>query len=174
METEVEPKKQKFWVAALKFVPLLVFAVLVIVFKLDLLIAAPFATFAAAVVYMITERCKFEKAFSFGLKAAREITLVFFILMFAYGVAAHGFARSLQFGVRIVGHQGVDIRRGGLCNHVALALVTDAPTVKDDQQRFFGIFVLVWVFLTRGEYTCATDKEDGKPKKQFFHDVLLF
>ena len=90
METEVEPKKpekQSKWVAALKFVPLLVFAALVIVFKLDLLIAAPFATFAAAVVYMITEKCKFEKAFSHGLKAAREITLVFFILMFAYGVA---------------------------------------------------------------------------------------
>ncbi|MBQ3357098.1 MAG: Na+/H+ antiporter NhaC family protein [Oscillospiraceae bacterium] len=70
-----------------KFVPLLVLAVLVIVFKLDLLIAAPFATFAAAAVYMITERCRFEKAFSHGLKAASKITLVFFILMFAYGVA---------------------------------------------------------------------------------------
>lgn len=87
METEVEPKKQKLWVPVLKFVPLIVFATLVIAFKLDLLIAAPFATFAAVVVYMITERCRFEKAFSHGLKAAREITVVFFILMFAYGVA---------------------------------------------------------------------------------------
>ncbi|MBQ6431676.1 MAG: Na+/H+ antiporter NhaC family protein [Oscillospiraceae bacterium] len=87
METEVKPKKQGIWTPILKFIPLIVFAALVIVFKLDLLIAAPFATFAAAAVYMITERCRFEKAFSRGLKAASNITLVFFILMFAYGVA---------------------------------------------------------------------------------------
>jgi len=59
----------------------------VIAFKLDLLIAAPFATFAAAAVYMITEKCKFEKAFTCGLKAASKLTLVFFVLMFAHGVA---------------------------------------------------------------------------------------
>lgn len=87
METGVKSKKQSVWIPVLKFVPLIVFATLVIAFKLDLLVAAPFATFAAVVVYMITERCNFEKAFSFGLKAASNITLVFFILMFAYGVA---------------------------------------------------------------------------------------
>lgn len=81
------PKKTNGWIAALKFVPLLVFASLVIVFKLDLLLAAPIATFAAIVIYLITEKCNFEKAFSHGLKAASNITLIFFILMFAYGVA---------------------------------------------------------------------------------------
>ena len=81
------PKKENGWIEALKFLPLIVFAVLVIVFKLDLLLAAPIATFAAVVVFIITQRCNFEQAFSHGLKAASNITLIFFILMFAYGVA---------------------------------------------------------------------------------------
>ena len=38
MKTE---KKQSGWVAAFKFVPLMVFALLVIIFKMDLLLAAP-------------------------------------------------------------------------------------------------------------------------------------
>ena len=71
-----------------KFVPLFVFALLVILFKLDLLIAAPIATFAAIVVFMIVNRERnFEKAFEHGLAATRKIALIFFILMFAYGVA---------------------------------------------------------------------------------------
>lgn len=60
---------------------------MVIVFKLDLLIAGPIATFSAIIVYCITKKASFTKAFTPGLKAARNITLVFFILMFAYGVA---------------------------------------------------------------------------------------
>ncbi len=81
-------KKDKGWIEAVKFLPLLVFALLVIVFQLDLLIAAPVATFTAVAVYMILYReKKFEKAFEHGLKATRNIALIFFILMFAYGVA---------------------------------------------------------------------------------------
>lgn len=80
-------KKESGWIAALKFLPLIVFATLVIAFRLDLLLAAPIATFAAICVYMLTEHCGFEASFSHGLKAASNITLIFFILMFAYGVA---------------------------------------------------------------------------------------
>ena len=48
----------------------------------------PLATFTALAVYMIINREKsFEKAFEHGLKATRKIALIFFILMFAYGVA---------------------------------------------------------------------------------------
>ena len=84
----METKRQKGWIAAVKFLPLLVFALLVIVFKLDLLVAGPVATFAALAVYMIINREKsFEKAFEHGLAATRKIVLIFFILMFAYGVA---------------------------------------------------------------------------------------
>ena len=82
-----EPKKERWYVSAFKFLPLLIFAILVIVFKLDLLIAAPIATMAAVVVYIIVKRTKFDDAFEQGVNAARKIMLIFFILMFAYGVA---------------------------------------------------------------------------------------
>lgn len=87
---EMKEKKQKksgAAVAVLRFIPLLIFALLVILFQLDLLLAAPIATFAAILVYMLTKSVGFQEAFEEGLKAARHITLIFFILMFAYGVA---------------------------------------------------------------------------------------
>lgn len=80
-------KKTNGWIAAFKFLPLVIFATLVIVFQLDLLLAAPIATFSAIIVFIITKRCNFDAAFSHGLKAASHITMIFFILMFAYGVA---------------------------------------------------------------------------------------
>lgn len=84
---KMKPQKENGWIAAFKFLPLLVFALTVIVFKLDLLVAAPIATFSAICVYMIVERAHFEDAFEQGLNSARKIALIFFILMFAYGVA---------------------------------------------------------------------------------------
>ena len=91
--TEMKPEKQvlgeskKAWVAAVKFIPLMVFAAMVIVFKLDLLLAAPIATFSALAVYMLLYRADFEKAFEQCLQSVKSIVLIFFILMFAYGVA---------------------------------------------------------------------------------------
>jgi len=92
MKREAEPRtvwgeNSCFWVALFKFVPLILFALLVIVFQLDLLLAAPIATFSAIFVYMLLYRVKFETAFSQGLETAKRIALIFFILMFAYGVA---------------------------------------------------------------------------------------
>lgn len=84
MENE---KKESALIEAVKFLPLVVFALLVIVFKQDLLIAAPIATFAAAAVYMCIYKAKFDLAFEHALDSARKIVLIFFILMFAYGVA---------------------------------------------------------------------------------------
>jgi len=80
-------RKENGWIAAFKFVPLLVFALAVIVFKLDLLLAAPIATFTAVGVYMILYKANFEGAFDQCLKSVKNIVLIFFILMFAYGVA---------------------------------------------------------------------------------------
>ena len=85
---EIEARANTPLAAVIKFVPLVLFAVLVIAAKLDLLLAAPIATFAAIAVYMLLYREKsFERAFSHGLEATRKIALIFFILMFAYGVA---------------------------------------------------------------------------------------
>ncbi len=79
--------RKEMWLAALKFVPLIIFALLVIVFQMDLLLAAPMATFSAIVVYMIVNRTSFDAAFEEGLHSVRKIVIVCFILMFAYGVA---------------------------------------------------------------------------------------
>ena len=87
IQKQKSEKKESGWIAAFKFLPLLVFAITVILFKLDLLVAAPIATFSAICVYMIVERAHFEDAFEQGLNSARKIALIFFILMFAYGVA---------------------------------------------------------------------------------------
>ncbi len=86
-EQDTAGDKKSGWIAAFKFVPLLIFAVAVILFKLDLLLAAPIATFSAICVYMIVNRSGFEDAFNQCLKSVRSIVLIFFILMFAYGVA---------------------------------------------------------------------------------------
>lgn len=80
-------KNPSVWISLFKFLPLIIFAALVIVFKLDLLLAAPIATFAAVGVYMILSRSNFEGAFNKCLESVKHIVLVFFILMFAYGVA---------------------------------------------------------------------------------------
>ena len=75
------------FVAALKFFPLILFGVLVIVVKLDLVLAAPIAAFTAALVFLLTRRSNFNAAFNQGLNSVKNVSLIFFILMFAYGTA---------------------------------------------------------------------------------------
>ena len=74
-------------IAILKFAPLFLFATLVLIFKYDLLIAAPVSTFAAIVIYIVTRKSNFGDAFEIGMEATKTIVLIFFILMFAYAVA---------------------------------------------------------------------------------------
>lgn len=97
--------------AILKFIPLLIFGILVIAFKLDLLLAAPIAVFAAIAVYMIIHKCNFDTAFDQCLRSVKKIVLIFFILMFAYGVAecfmATGVGAAL---IRVALEMGVTAR----------------------------------------------------------------
>ena len=65
------------WISALKFLPLVVFAALVIVFKLELLLAAPIATFVAILVYIFIYRGNFDGAFEQGLNQ-RGASLAYF------------------------------------------------------------------------------------------------
>lgn len=81
------PREGGVGLAILKFVPLFVFAGLVVFAGMDLLLAAPIACFCAVVVSMYVNRCTFTEAFNFAVQSASSITIVFFILMFAYGVA---------------------------------------------------------------------------------------
>ena len=99
METKQEKKESPRTgggISALKFLPLVVFAALVIVFKLELLLAAPIATFVAILVYIFIYRSNFDIALEQGLKSARSIIGVFFILMFAYAVAESFSARLMR------------------------------------------------------------------------------
>lgn len=86
MEAQKSKAKETL-IAFVKFIPLIIFAVMVIVFKLDLLLAAPIAVFSAIIVYILLYRSTFDKAFDQCLVSVKKIVLIFFILMFAYGVA---------------------------------------------------------------------------------------
>lgn len=104
-------KSKDTLLALFKFLPLVVFGVMVIAFKLDLLLAAPIAAFAAIIVYMIIYKCNFDKAFEQCLGSVKKIVLIFFILMFAYGVAecfmATGVGAAL---IRLALNMGVTAR----------------------------------------------------------------
>lgn len=84
---KAEKKPSSLWLDLFKFLPLIIFGVLVIACKLDLLLAAPIATFCALTVYVLINKCNFEAAFDKCLSSVKHIVLIFFILMFAYGVA---------------------------------------------------------------------------------------
>ena len=126
MKTETT-KKTSGLVAAFKFLPLLVFALLVIVFKMDLLLAAPIATFCALIVYMIVQKAKFEDAFEQGLTAAKKIVVVLFILMFAYATAecfmATGVGAAL---INLALELGVTARTVGVVSMLVTCLLSTA------------------------------------------------
>ena len=90
MQKSKKPRKQtedSALFAILKFVPLILFGVLVIGFQFDLVLAAPIAAFTAALIFILTKRSDFGTAFAQGLQSVRHVALIFFILMFAYGTA---------------------------------------------------------------------------------------
>lgn len=85
-ETKKAPREGGVGLALLKFVPLAVMILLVIILQLDLLVAAPIATFAAIIVCMYANRCGFDDAFDFAVKSVQGIVMVFFVNLFAYAV----------------------------------------------------------------------------------------
>ena len=86
-ETVKKAPREGAAVAVLKFVPLFIFAALVVFGGLDLLLASPIAVVCAVVVCMYVNRCKFSEAFEYGVQSAASIVIVFFILQMAYAVA---------------------------------------------------------------------------------------
>lgn len=73
--------------AALKFVPVIILAALMIA-GYNALIAAPIATIAAAVVAKITENLKFQDLLDAATSSVGKIVIALFILMFAYAMAS--------------------------------------------------------------------------------------
>ena len=86
-QPDIQPSQDRPIISVIKFLPLVLFASLVLFLKFDLLLAAPISTFAAILVYMLTTKVSFEGAFVQGMEATEKIILIFFILMFATTVA---------------------------------------------------------------------------------------
>lgn len=72
--------------ALIKFLPVIVLAVLMIM-KEDALIAAPIAAMTAAVIAMLTEKFSFKDCIDASLESVKNILVALFILMFAYAMA---------------------------------------------------------------------------------------
>ncbi|WP_432406273.1 Na+/H+ antiporter NhaC family protein [Wukongibacter sp. M2B1] len=73
-------------IGILKFSPIFVLAGLLIS-GMDVLVAAPISTIYAIILAMIIKKYKFKDLLEKALNNVREIVIVFFILMFAYGLA---------------------------------------------------------------------------------------
>lgn len=105
---EIKKEDTNVFIAILKFVPIFVLAGLIIVGKLDLLIAAPLACIVAAAVVMYIKKIKVDAIVDIMTESAGKITIVYLILMLAYGVAESFMATgvgaaiiniSLKFGI---------------------------------------------------------------------------
>lgn len=92
----------------LKFIPVIILALLMMTGEWDLLIAAPIAFFAAVAVAIITEKVKFQECMDSAYDSVKNILPALFILMFAYamcnvfmstGVAAAVINLALKIGV---------------------------------------------------------------------------
>lgn len=104
---ENQEKKGTF-IAVLKFFPIFVLAGLIIIGKLDLLVAAPLACVVAGGVVWYIKGLKVDGIVDIMVESAGKITIVYLILMMAYGVAETFMATgvgasiiniSLKFGI---------------------------------------------------------------------------
>ena len=84
-----------------KLTPIFLLAGMMI-YGLDLVIAAPIATIYAAIVAMVTEKHKYDEIMENGFAAVKEMIVVFFILMFAYAVAEAFMATGVGASIIII------------------------------------------------------------------------
>ncbi|WP_242972993.1 Na+/H+ antiporter NhaC family protein [Anaeromicrobium sediminis] len=87
--------------AIIKISPIFVLAGLMIS-GMDVLLAAPMATIVAVLIAMATEKYSFKKILDLALDNVREIVIVFFILMFAYGLAESFMATGVGASIIIM------------------------------------------------------------------------
>ncbi|MCP3940301.1 MAG: Na+/H+ antiporter NhaC family protein [Desulfobacteraceae bacterium] len=85
----------------LKLSPVLVMTILMIS-GFDALIAAPIATIYAAIVAYVAEKIKFQDVVDSAVDNAKEMQLVFFILMFAYAMAEIFMATGVGASIIII------------------------------------------------------------------------
>lgn len=87
--------------ALIKISPIFLLAGLMI-YGMELLIAAPIAFFYAVIIATIVEKYKFEEAMDKGIEAVKEMIMVFFVLMFAYAVAEAFMATGVGASVILI------------------------------------------------------------------------
>lgn len=87
--------------ALIKISPIFLLAGLMI-YGMELLIAAPIAFFYAVIIAAIVEKYKFEEAMDKGIEAVKEMIMVFFVLMFAYAVAEAFMATGVGASVILI------------------------------------------------------------------------
>lgn len=111
--------------AFFKLSPIFILAGLMI-YGMDLVMAAPIATIYAGVVAAITEKHKYDEIMENGFKAVKEMIVVFFILMFAYAVAEAFMATGVGASIIII-----SLNLGVTAKTVALVgfLVTSALSI---------------------------------------------
>ena len=71
----------------IKFLPVIIFAILVIVVGYDILISGMIATFLTVLIAMIFTKKGFSEIFEIGVENTKNSTVIFFVIMFAYAVA---------------------------------------------------------------------------------------
>ncbi|MEG1972911.1 MAG: Na+/H+ antiporter NhaC family protein, partial [Oscillospiraceae bacterium] len=107
-DNQVKPREATTFIAWLKFFPVFALAILIIVFKLDLMVAAALACIVAGATVMYVNRSKVDDVVNIMVEAAGKITVVYLILMMAYcvaesfmatGVGASIINLSLRFGI---------------------------------------------------------------------------
>ena len=105
---KAQPREVTTFIAYLKFFPILCLATLIIVFKLEIMVAAALSCVVAGMVAMYVNRCKVNDIIDIMVDSAGKITIVYLILMLAYcvaesfmatGVGAAIINLSLQFGI---------------------------------------------------------------------------
>lgn len=106
--TKENRERRGLFVELLKLSPVVILGVLMVIVKLDVLVAAPIAVMFASLVAWLTEKMTFQNIVDSAVDSVKEIQLVFFILMLAYamaeafmatGVGASIIIMSLNFGL---------------------------------------------------------------------------
>ena len=85
--TKENRERRGLFVELLKLSPVVILGVLMVIVKLDVLVAAPIAVMFASLVAWLTEKMTFQNIVDAAVDSVKEIQLVFFILMLAYAMA---------------------------------------------------------------------------------------
>lgn len=109
----------------IKLSPIVILAGLMIN-GMDLVMAAPLATIYAGVIAWFTEKHSYNEIMENAFTAVKEMIVVFFILMFAYGVAEAFMATGVGASIILI-----SLKLGVTAQTVALVgfLVTSALSV---------------------------------------------